>query len=129
MPARVSLELELASSIDAAAEARRALVGVGGELSAARMRDVQLLVSELVTNAVRHAGIAAGAPIHMLIDTGDGRLRVEIADGGSGFEPGLPEPDPARASGWGLYLVEQLADRWGVEPADPGTLIWFEIDR
>jgi anti-sigma regulatory factor (Ser/Thr protein kinase) len=129
MPARVSLEIELASSIDAAAEARRALVGVAGELSAARMRDVQLLVSELVTNAVRHAGIAAGAPINMLIDTGDGRLRVEIADGGSGFEPGPPAPDPTRASGWGLYLVEQLADRWGVEPADPGTLIWFEIDR
>jgi anti-sigma regulatory factor (Ser/Thr protein kinase) len=93
------------------------------------MRDVQLLVSELVTNAVRHAGIAAGAPINLLIDTGDGRLRVEIADGGSGFEPDAPEPDPTRASGWGLYLVEQLADRWGVEPADPGTLIWFEIDR
>jgi anti-sigma regulatory factor (Ser/Thr protein kinase) len=129
MPSRVTVELELASSIDAADEARRAIDGVGGELPAARMRDVRLLVSELVTNAVRHAGIVAGAPIRMLIDTGDGCLRVEIADGGSGFEPGPPEPDPARASGWGLYLVEQLADRWGVEPADPGTLIWFEIDR
>jgi anti-sigma regulatory factor (Ser/Thr protein kinase) len=129
MPTRVSLELELASSIDAAAEARRAIDGAGGELSAARMRDVRLLVSELVTNAVRHAGLVAGAPIRMLIDTGDGRLRIEIADGGRGFEPRAPKPDPTRSSGWGLYLVEQLADRWGVQPADPGTLIWFEIDR
>jgi serine/threonine-protein kinase RsbW len=129
MPAQVSRELELASSIDAAAEARRAIDGVGAKLSAARRRDVRLLVSELVTNAVRHSGLAAGAPIRMLIDTGDGRLRIEIVDGGRGFEPRPPEPDPTRASGWGLYLVAQLADRWGVEPADPGTLIWFEIDR
>jgi anti-sigma regulatory factor (Ser/Thr protein kinase) len=125
----LSLELELASSIDAAAEARRALDRVSDELPGDRMRDVRLLVSELVTNAVRHAGIPAGDPIRMLVDTGDGCLRVEIADGGDGFEPRRPEPDPARASGWGLYLVEQLADRWGVEPARPGTRIWFEIDR
>ena len=43
--------------------------------------------------------------------------------------PRAPDPDPTRASGWGLFLVDELADRWGVEPADPGTLIWFEIDR
>jgi anti-sigma regulatory factor (Ser/Thr protein kinase) len=125
----VSLELELGSSVDAAAEARRALDRVGDELPGPRMRDVRLLVSELVTNAVRHAGIAAGAPIRLTIAAGDEVLRVEIADGGSGFEPRVPEPDPTRASGWGLFLVDELADRWGVEPADPGTLIWFEIDR
>jgi anti-sigma regulatory factor (Ser/Thr protein kinase) len=129
VPRRVSLELELASSIDAAAEARRALDRVGDELPGSRMRDVRLLVSELVTNAVRHAGIRAGDPIHMLIDVGDGRMRVEIADSGSGFEPRPPEPDPTRASGWGLVLVAELADRWGVEPGDPGTRIWFEVDR
>ena len=93
------------------------------------MRDVRLLVSELVTNAVRHAGLDAGAPIRLMIAAGDAVLRIEIADGGSGFEPRAPDPDPTRASGWGLFLVDELADRWGVEPADPGTLIWFEIDR
>jgi anti-sigma regulatory factor (Ser/Thr protein kinase) len=125
----VSLELELESSLDAAAEARRALDRVGDELPRARMRDVRLLVSELVTNAVRHAGLDAGAPIRLTIAAGDAVLRIEIADGGNGFEPRAPDPDPTRASGWGLFLVDELADRWGVEPADPGTLIWFEIDR
>jgi anti-sigma regulatory factor (Ser/Thr protein kinase) len=125
----VSLELELASSMDAAAAARRALDHVAERLPAPRLRDVRLLVSELVTNAVRHAGIAAGAPIGLVIDTGDGRVRIEVLDRGSGFEPRAPEPDPARASGWGLFLVDELADRWGVERADPGTRIWFEIDR
>jgi anti-sigma regulatory factor (Ser/Thr protein kinase) len=125
----VSLELDLASSIDAAAEARRALDGVSDELSGPRMRDVRLLVSELVTNAVRHAGIDAGDPIRLMIAVDGAAVRVEIRDGGSGFEPRAPEPDPTRASGWGLFLVDELADRWGVQPADPGTLIWFEIDR
>ena len=125
----MNFELELASSIDAAAEARRALDGMQDGLPEQRMRDVRLLVSELVTNAVRHAGLAAGDPIRLAIDAHDGCLRVEIADRGSGFVPSAPEPDPARASGWGLFLVDELADRWGVELADPGTLIWFEVDR
>jgi anti-sigma regulatory factor (Ser/Thr protein kinase) len=125
----VSLDLELSSSVDAAAEARRALARVDGELPERRMRDVRLLVSELVTNAVRHAGIGQGAPIRLVIDTRGGVLRVEVHDRGSGFEPRASEPDPARASGWGLFLVEQLADRWGVEGARPGTRIWFEVDR
>jgi anti-sigma regulatory factor (Ser/Thr protein kinase) len=125
----VSLELELGNGLEAAAEARRALDGFGGELPERRMRDVRLLVSELVTNAVRHAGLASGDPIRLAIDADDGALRVEVLDRGSGFEPRAPAPDPARASGWGLFLVEQLADRWGMEGADPGTRIWFEVDR
>ena len=105
------------------------LDGMSNELPEQRMRDARLLVSELITNAVRHAGIADGDPIRLMIVADDGFLRVEIADRGSGFELRAPAPDPARASGWGLFLVDELADRWGVEQADPGTLIWFEIDR
>ena len=39
-----------------------------------------------------------------------------------------PSPDPVRPSGWGLYLVAELADRWGVD-SDDRTLVWFELDR
>jgi anti-sigma regulatory factor (Ser/Thr protein kinase) len=125
----VTTELELGSGVDAAAEARRALDEFGAALPERRMRDVRLLVSELVTNAVRHAGLASGDPIRLVIGDDDGHLRVEVYDGGTGFERQPPRPDPARASGWGLFLVERLADRWGVEGADPGTRVWFEIDR
>jgi hypothetical protein len=56
-------------------------------------------------------------------------VRVEVDDPGSGFEPRAPEPDPTKASGWGLYLVDELADRWGVGPGSRGgTRIWFELD-
>jgi serine/threonine-protein kinase RsbW len=125
----VTLDLELGSSLDAAAEARRALDRFGDALPERRMRDVRLLVSELVTNAVRHAGLVSGDPIRLVIEADDGVLRVEVHDGGRGFERRPPKPDPARASGWGLFLVEQLADRWGMEGAAPGTRVWFEVGR
>ena len=55
-------------------------------------------------------------------------LRVEVHDPGGGFVPSAPSPDPARPSGWGLYLVAELADRWGVD-SDERTRVWFELDR
>ena len=82
------------------------------------MRDVRLLVSELVTNAVRHANLATGDVIELVVELADHKLRVEVHDPGGGFVPSAPSPDPARPSGWGLYLVAELADRWGVDSDD-----------
>jgi anti-sigma regulatory factor (Ser/Thr protein kinase) len=122
------VELELPVSPEAASEARHALDDVAGELTDGRLRDVRLLVSELVTNAVRHANLETGDIIVLVIDVGDSMLRVEVHDPGGGFVPSAPSPDPARPSGWGLYLVSELADRWGVD-SDERTLVWFELDR
>jgi anti-sigma regulatory factor (Ser/Thr protein kinase) len=121
-------EHRLAVSPEAAAHARRALDGLATAMPAARLHDVRLLVSELVTNAVRHANLAAEDVILLVIDYADRRLRVEVEDPGSGFALSEPSPDPTRPSGWGLYLVAQLADRWGVD-SDGRTLVWFELDR
>jgi anti-anti-sigma factor len=122
------LERELAPTPEAAAQARHALDGIPTGLSAPRVRDVRLLVSELVTNAVRHANLGAGDIIRLVVDLADHVLRVEVHDPGGGFEPNVPEPDPGRPSGWGLYLVSELSDRWGVDSGDE-TLVWFELDR
>jgi anti-sigma regulatory factor (Ser/Thr protein kinase) len=122
----VRIERRLAVTPEAAAEARHALAGIA--LSDSRERDVRLLVSELVTNAVRHANLGPGDAILLVIDVEDSILRVEVHDPGGGFVPRAPAPDPARPSGWGLYLVEELADRWGVD-SDEQTLVWFEVDR
>ena len=120
------IERRLPVTPEAAAEARHALADFA--LDDGRERDVRLLVSELVTNAVRHANLAPGDVILLVIDLEDSVLRVEVHDPGGGFIPRAPAPDPARPSGWGLYLVEELADRWGVD-SDDSTLVWFELDR
>jgi anti-sigma regulatory factor (Ser/Thr protein kinase) len=124
----VRVERRLPVAPEAAAEARHALDPLARHLPDGRMRDVRLLVSELVTNAVRHADLAAGDVIALVVDLADHTLRVEVHDPGGGFVPSTPSPDPARPSGWGLYLVAELADRWGVD-SDETTLVWFELDR
>ena len=113
---------------EAAAEARHALDGLAEQVPDGRIPDVRLLVSELVTNAVRHANLDTGDVIELVIELADAALRVEVRDPGGGFVPSAPSPDPARPSGWGLYLVAELADRWGVD-SEEETLVWFELDR
>ncbi|HEX2127121.1 MAG TPA: ATP-binding protein [Thermoleophilaceae bacterium] len=122
------VERRLSVTPEAAAEARHALTVLAGEIPDGRMRDVRLLVSELVTNAVRHANLDHDDVIDLVVELSGHRLRVEVHDPGGGFLPSAPSPDPARPSGWGLYLVDELADRWGVD-SDDKTLVWFELDR
>jgi anti-sigma regulatory factor (Ser/Thr protein kinase) len=124
----VRYEVDLARDPDSAAEARRALGEVSDHLSPRRLEDARLLVSELVTNAIRHADLDDGDVIRLIVVTGDRALRIEVCDPGQGFEMTEPVPDPARPSGWGLYLVRELSDRWGVEH-NQETRVWFELDR
>jgi anti-sigma regulatory factor (Ser/Thr protein kinase) len=124
----LTVDVKLPATPDAAAEARRALERFADRVPERRLRDVRLLVSELVTNAVRHAGLSPQDRIRLLVQLRDAVLRVEVDDPGSGFEPRSPDPDPARTSGWGLYLVAELSDRWGMDGLRPGTRIWFELD-
>jgi anti-sigma regulatory factor (Ser/Thr protein kinase) len=121
-------EVELTRDPDSAAEARRALGEISDHLSPRRLEDARLLVSELVTNALRHAGLGDDDVITLVVVTGDRALRIEVCDPGPGFEVSEPTPDPARPSGWGLYLVRELSDRWGVE-RNERTRVWFELDR
>jgi integral membrane sensor domain MASE1/anti-sigma regulatory factor (Ser/Thr protein kinase) len=90
--------------------------------------NLRLLVSELVTNSIRHAHTPAWASIDLQVTVLADRVRVEVGDNGPGFDPRPPDPDRDSPSGWGLYLVDQLAGRWGVTRTS-GTRVWFEIDR
>jgi anti-sigma regulatory factor (Ser/Thr protein kinase) len=119
----MSVDLELLSSPGAPARARGALEGLAG-VGPERMRDLRLLVSELVTNAVRHA---EGGIVRLVVGLRGGVVRVEVHDPGHGFQLPKAPQDPLRSSGWGLVLVEELADRWGVDHA-PRTRVWFEMD-
>jgi anti-sigma regulatory factor (Ser/Thr protein kinase) len=86
--------------------------------------DVRLLVSELVTNSVRHAGQPAGAPVRIRAAALDGVVRVEVHDHGHGGV--RRRAADGRTGGFGLCLVERLAARWGVSHVD-GTCVWFEL--
>jgi anti-sigma regulatory factor (Ser/Thr protein kinase) len=123
----VRQEFVLASAADSAAEARHALTALGDRLPAQRIDDVRLLVSELVTNAIRHAELGAGDGIRLILEESSRGLRVEVRDPGRGFDWTGRDRPADEAGGWGLYLVETLADRWGVD-RDDVTTVWFELD-
>jgi anti-sigma regulatory factor (Ser/Thr protein kinase) len=81
-----------------------------------------------VTNSIRHSASPAQTSIEQKVEALPDRVRVEVGDRGPGFEPTRRPPDRQSASGWGLYLVDQLSDRWGVSRTGT-TRVWFEVDR
>jgi anti-sigma regulatory factor (Ser/Thr protein kinase) len=125
------LSLELPSRAAAAGAARKALTALNGSLhlvSPERLQDAQLLISEVVSNAVRHGGDGE-APVQVIVRADPEIMRIEVHDQGGGFDPAhLPSPSPHATERWGLQLVAALAHRWGAEIAS-GTTVWFEIDR
>jgi anti-sigma regulatory factor (Ser/Thr protein kinase) len=119
------LDFSIPATRKAAATARRALTAL--ELPRPLASDAQLAISELVTNSVRHAGLALDDLIRITVDWSGARLRVHVRDGGRGARravvSGSIRPAPGAESGWGLYLVNRLASRWGTS-ADG---YWFEL--
>jgi anti-sigma regulatory factor (Ser/Thr protein kinase) len=124
----MSFDLELPRELDSAAAARHAVDQLADRLPEEQLGDVRLLVSELVTNSLRHAELGDDDHIRLGVEVDDARVRVEVSDPGPGFQPTGPSDDPDSAEGWGLYLVATLSDRWGVETGDT-TRVWFELDR
>jgi anti-sigma regulatory factor (Ser/Thr protein kinase) len=110
----------------APATARRLLDGLGPSLGDEALDRLQLLVSELVTNSVKHGALERGDPIGLDVYLDDECVYVEVHDNGSGFKPALPDMNPGRGSGWGLWLIEQMTSRWGIEN-HAGTTAWFEM--
>jgi anti-sigma regulatory factor (Ser/Thr protein kinase) len=109
-------------------EARHAVDRLQHVLGDALLQDLRLMVSEVVTNSVRHAGLREHDRIELRIFVDKERVRVEVHDAGPGFKrPSVPTT-MFRDSGWGLYLVDQLADRWGIT-SGRGTTVWFEVSR
>ena len=111
----------------AVAAARHAVEAVDGLIPSRRETPCCCWSGELVSNSVRHAELAAGAgPPGPVVHPG--AVRVQVTDDGPDSAP-PPSPDPGdlAAGGWGLFLVEELADRWGVEQGER-TRVWFEVD-
>jgi anti-sigma regulatory factor (Ser/Thr protein kinase) len=94
-----------------------ALGAVDGDLDV-----IELLTSELVTNAVLHARTSVGVSVEVHA----GMVRVAVRDG-SLAPPVLRRYDRAAITGRGLQLLDALADRWGVDEAKAGKQVWFEM--
>ena len=122
------VDITLPAEPAAVPEARRALAALQPSLPEATWLDLRLLVSEVVTNAVRHTGAATGAELRLVATQQDGVVRVEVHDEGAGFAaPAEPQPRAAGTSGWGLFLVQKLSRSWGTAP-EPDAHVWFELE-
>ena len=120
------LEVHLAPHPASVAEARaRVLAALAPEVGDGQLETVRLLVSEVVTNAVRHGGSGAPVEIHA---SWNSEIRIEVVDHGEGFTPAPRDRAPDAPGGFGLLLVGRLADRWGVE-SDDATRVWFVLDN
>src|SRR5881392_4173652 len=76
-----------------------------------------------------HLGLDASEPVQLSVGVEGDTVRVAVRDPGPGFEPPGAPTDPAHVGGWGLVLVDQLAERWGVDREDDANVVWCELKR
>jgi anti-sigma regulatory factor (Ser/Thr protein kinase) len=123
--------MRLGSGPDAAAEARRAIAELRADLDPPLMETLRLLVTELVTNSVRHTDCDS---VTLRVAIGNRAVLTEVSDEGPTFDADavreagqLLDRDPY--GGWGLFLVQRLARDWGVSEDDESKRVWFELAR
>src|SRR3954468_13822549 len=110
-----------------AVPAARQAVREMDELDMSTRQVVELLVSELVTNAVRHGASDPHESILVRANRTNGAVRVEVCDEGQGFNHRGEAPAAMEPGGRGLLLVDTLASRWGVLDGHPNC-VWFEAE-
>jgi anti-sigma regulatory factor (Ser/Thr protein kinase) len=107
----------------APATARLMVDAFAAVLPAPTVDQARLLLSEVVSNAVRHG---EGDHVRVVLDAAErGELRCEVVDEGHGFVPKARDKPSTDVGGWGLHLVETLSRRWGVR--EGSTHVWFEL--
>jgi anti-sigma regulatory factor (Ser/Thr protein kinase) len=118
--------LTVPRTVDAPREARARVRQLLGRLGPARTDDATLLISELVTNAVKYG--PEDGEIRIIIAEDESATRFIVHDPGAGPLPVMRplERLPHEGGGHGLRLVEMVSDRWGVERGS--TRVWFEFD-
>jgi anti-sigma regulatory factor (Ser/Thr protein kinase) len=123
-------EVRLPAAVGAPGLARLVVADhLTGVVSQAVLRDATLLATELVTNSVRHSGLAEPGSVTLRISLGADTVRLEIEDSGLAGTIAARRPDRKSAKGgFGLELVGALAARWGVVRS-AGTTVWVEMAR
>ena len=110
----------------AGVRARRSLESFRAYLDHHSFEALRLLVTELVNNSLKHSGRPEGDPIDLKVELSERKVRAEVVD--QGAAPPMIDPTPTghRESGWGLFLLDRLAEDWGFTSGGP-TRVWFEL--
>jgi serine/threonine-protein kinase RsbW len=124
------LAFQVRPTVHAAAIARGWLEDLRTDLGGDLFRDLELVVSELVTNCVRHANLDEGDTIDLSLELSGEGIFVEVCDCGEGFDPAnTPAPKADDAGGRGLWVVREVAAEWGVSEDGPPTTVWCLLRR
>lgn len=108
--------------------ARQAVEQLRGTMAEETIDKLQLLISEVVTNSIRHSRVWDADCIDVKVIELPDSVHVEVEDPGAGFAPEVRAPVFGQTSGWGLFLVDRLSAGWGVSPQPP-TKVWFDVSR
>ena len=109
--------------------ARRRLVSdlIAAGIYDSAICDIALVISELFSNALRHAAPLPGSTIRVAWRIDADSVQVSVSDGGGPTAPELGEPTQVATGGRGLRIVEKLSRRWGTSTGDEGTTVWAEV--
>ena len=109
--------------------ARRRLVSdlIAANVYDSAVCDVALVISELLSNALRHAVPLPGSKLHVAWRIDTDSVQVSVRDGGGPTRPELGEPTQAATGGRGLRIVQKLSRSWGTTTGDEGTTVWAEV--
>jgi serine/threonine-protein kinase RsbW len=121
-PFSISLPANASSAITARTEVTRRLAR---RITSGALEDVRLLLTEMITNSLRHGDVLPDDKIRVKAELNDGTVRIEVHDPGRDGPPEARTPG-ARGGGYGLFLVDRLTNQWGVDRRD-GTTVWAEL--
>lgn len=123
---RDGLLMHLGSGPEAAVEARTAIAKLRADIDPPLMETLRLLVTELVTNSVRHTDESS---MTLKVAIGKAAVLTEVSDRGASFDPDCLDEAGTEHCGWGLLLVQRLAHSWGVKNDGDSKRVWFELRR
>ena len=122
----MEIEAHLTASVTVPGEVRALIRRLRGDLSATVYDNARLLASEVATNAVLYG--APGAIIHFHAELYDDCLRIQIRNERGIGRPVVAAGEREHGGGWGLRLVDAIAQRWGSSESDVHTFVWFELE-